>query len=312
MRERLGNQHFARGAVERIGKAVLVEVHQHFAQPSTDDEVGENHLGIRVVVPAVVRRELIAPHERAVARTARQHAVGPLVLAGPLFGVIGAGIAHAEVNQVELRVVRDPSPHRTAAAPPRVAGPGRRPKSGAAAERFRAYEHQGVRSHVVRGPDDLPGREVESLDPAVNAELAARWSDDHAIACDKRRHRRRLALIDIGNLRFPDLLPAPGIDGDRVSIQQVVDDLAVGVHGAAIDRVAAGNADGCGIDVGPILPFERIALVRQVEGIEHVGEGCDDVHRAADDERLPFMAAEDAGRKAPDGMELGCIRRRDL
>src|SRR5207237_8971563 len=139
-----------------------------------------------------------------------------LVLAGPLFGVVGAGIAHAEVNQVELRVIRDPSPHGPAAAPPRVAGPGRRPKSGAAAKRLRAYEHQGVRPHVVRGPDDLPAREVQSLDPAVNAELAARWSDDHAIARDKRRHRRRRALIDIGDLRFTELLATLGIERDRM------------------------------------------------------------------------------------------------
>src|SRR5207237_5584952 len=103
---------------------------------------------------------------------------------------------------------------------------------------LRAYEHQGVRPLVCPGPADLPAREVQYLDPPLNAELAARWSDDHAIARDKRCHGRGLALIDVGDLRFPEHLATLGIDGDRMSIQQVVDDLAVGVHGAAIDRVA--------------------------------------------------------------------------
>ena len=164
----------------------------------------------------------------------------------------------------------------------------------------------------MRGPDDFPGREVQPLHPAVDSELAARWPNDHAIARDKRRHRCRLTLIHVGDLRLPKLLATLGVDRDGVSVQQVVDDLAVSVDRAAVDRVATGNTDGCGVDVGPVLPFERIAFAREIEGVENIWERCDDVHRVAEDERLAFMAAEDTGRKAPDRAQPSGVARRDL
>ena len=180
-------------------------MHQHFAQPPADHQLGENHLGVGVEVPAVMGRELIRPDERAVAGPARQHAVGPLVLARALLGVVGTGIAGAEVDQVELRIVGDPAPHRRAAAPPRIAAPGRHADVGIAdvAASTGARQHQRIGAHVVRRPEDLPGREIESLHPPVDPELATRRAHDHAIARDERRHRRRLALTDVGDLRLP-------------------------------------------------------------------------------------------------------------
>src|SRR5947207_11152130 len=123
IREWLGHEQLAGRAVERVRKAILVEVYKHAPHASADDQVGENHLGIRVVVPAVVRRELICPDERAVARPAREDAVRPLILAGALLRVVWARIAGAEVDEIELRVVRNPTPYRRAATPPRVALP---------------------------------------------------------------------------------------------------------------------------------------------------------------------------------------------
>src|SRR5256886_5489416 len=62
---RLRDQDLARGAVDSVGEAVLVEVNQDLAPPPLDREVGENHLLDRVGVPTVVRRELIRPYERS-------------------------------------------------------------------------------------------------------------------------------------------------------------------------------------------------------------------------------------------------------
>ena len=76
----------------------------------------------------------------------------------------------------------------------------------------------------------LPVCEIERLEPAVDAELAARRPDDHAVLHDKRRHRRRLAVRDVGHLRVPDSLPVVGVDGHRVAVEQVVDDLPVRVE----------------------------------------------------------------------------------
>src|SRR6266702_3932857 len=79
---------------------------------------------------------------------------------------------------------------------------------------------------------------------------------------------------------------------------------AIGVHRAAVDRVTTRDAERRRIHLGPILPFERIAFARQIECIKDVKERSHDVHRAADHERLSLMATEDAGRKAPHGMEM--------
>src|SRR5256885_4852792 len=56
------------GAIERVREAVLVEMDQHVALLTPQDQVGEDHLGGGVVVPAVVRRELVGPHEREIGR----------------------------------------------------------------------------------------------------------------------------------------------------------------------------------------------------------------------------------------------------
>src|SRR5205807_5306282 len=115
------------------------------------------------------------PHECAVTRPAGENAVGPFVLPGPLLRVVGTGVAGAEIDQVELRVVGDPAPHRPAAAAPRVAFPGRHAdvRIAGVVSPARAREHQRVGTHVVRGPEDLAGGEVEALHPTVDPELAA-------------------------------------------------------------------------------------------------------------------------------------------
>lgn len=119
--ERFGDQQLARCPIERIGKAVLVEVHQHTAAAAADRQFGKDFLRVRIVVPVVVRRELVGPNQLAIVRTSRQNTRWPLVVAGALLGVVGPGIARAVIDQVQLRVVRQPAPNRRAAALPRVA-----------------------------------------------------------------------------------------------------------------------------------------------------------------------------------------------
>ena len=100
----------------------------------------------------------------------------------------------------------------------------------------------------------LAGLEVEALQPAIDAELTAGGADDDAILHDERRHRRGLALGEARDLGLPELLARCGIHCHGVPVEQVVDDLAVDVEGAAIDDVAAGDADGVRAHVRPVLP----------------------------------------------------------
>ena len=259
---------------------------------------------------------MVRPYERPVLRPAGEHARGPLVVTGALFGVVRAWVPHAVVHEVERRIVGQPPPHRRPAALPHICRPrAERQVFACVVERpkgARPREHLTVRPHVVRGPEQPPGRQVERLQPAVDAELPARRAHEHAILDDERRHRRGLALRQIADLGLPQLAARRRVDRDRVAVQQVVDDLARGVEGAAVDRVAARDADGVGIDVGTVLPFERVAFLREIERVEDVRVGRDDVHRGVHYERLAFVSAEHAGGEAPHRSQPRGVRHRDL
>ncbi|MGH2396620.1 MAG: hypothetical protein ACRDFW_06460, partial [bacterium] len=54
-------QHLAGGAIERVLETVLVERDQRLARLATDGHVGEDQRRVRIVVPHVVRRELVCP-----------------------------------------------------------------------------------------------------------------------------------------------------------------------------------------------------------------------------------------------------------
>jgi hypothetical protein len=119
----------------------------------------------------------------------------------------------------------------------------------------------------------LPGLEIEALHPAVDAELTAGGADDDPILDHEGSHRRRLALAEVGDLGLPELFAARRVYGDRMPVEQVVDDLPVGVEGTAVDHVAAGLPDRVGAHGRTVLPLERIALLGEIEGVETLGHG---------------------------------------
>ena len=196
-------------------------------------EIGEDQLGVGVVVPVVVRRELVRPHQRAVAGAAREHARGPLVVAGALLGVVGR-------RDCRLHSRRGPARRRTRSSPrpaPRPASRCRRPSvAGAELGAFVVERLEGARASpapqlsgpdVSRGPHDLAGVEVEALQPAVDPELAARRTDD------ARGSSPRSGAIGVvspaarsATLRLPHFPAGLRVDRHRVPVEQVVDDLA--------------------------------------------------------------------------------------
>src|SRR5439155_10621551 len=129
--------------------------------------------------------------------------------------------------------------------------PAREPQLGAPiVERLedpRLRQHLAVRADVVSGPYDPARLEIEPLQPAVDAELAAGRADDNAVLYHEGCDGRGLALGQVRDPGLPQLLTRRRRDRDGVPIQQVVHDLSLGVKGAAIDRVAAGDARGIGV-----------------------------------------------------------------
>jgi hypothetical protein len=81
---------------------------------------------------------------------------------------------------------------------------------------------------------------------ARHTELAAAVADQHFVLHDERRHRHRLATIDVAELNAPDFGAALGVDRDGLVIERVEEQAAVGIREAAVDEVAASNARGGG------------------------------------------------------------------
>src|SRR5204863_8587928 len=93
-----------------VAEAVLVEMPQCPGEFSGDGQIGQYHRARGVIVPVVVWRELIRPHESPVLRSARQYARAPLVVPEALLGVVGRGIPGAVINEIELGIVGNPAP----------------------------------------------------------------------------------------------------------------------------------------------------------------------------------------------------------
>src|SRR5262249_61878526 len=76
-----------------------------------------------VVVPLVVGRHLIDPLGHAGVGIAREDSHRPFVVTRPLTRVPGRGVARTVVDEVQLRIIRDPAPGAAAADLPLVALP---------------------------------------------------------------------------------------------------------------------------------------------------------------------------------------------
>ena len=290
-------------------------MHERPGALSGHRQIGENHRAGGVVVPVVVRRELIRPHESSVLWSARQYAGTPLVVSEPLLRVIGRRVAGAVIDEIELRIVGDRSPHGSAAGLPAVIGPTARAQINAAVVRRLEGtcpgQHVLIRSDVARGPDRAPALEVQALDPAVDPELAAGCADDDAILDHQGRHGRGLTIAEVGDLRVPQLPAGVRLDGYGVAVEQVIDDLPVCIERTAIDGVAAGDADCVRTHVRPIFPSQRIPFPGEIECVQHIGPRRDDVHGVPDHQRLALVPSEHPRGEGPHGMERPGILRGD-
>ena len=304
-------------AIDHVEEAVALRAQHHLAQAAADLEVHEHALVDAVEVVHVVRRGLIRPLRHAVVGIAREERGRPLVVAGTERRIPHAGIPGAVVEEVELRVVRDPSPHRPAAELPLLAGPGGDAEIAAAIRRvvrleLRPDPHVGIGPGAVGAPGDLATGRVERGEPATHAHLTAAVADEHLSLHHERGHGDRLAPVDVAELRAPHLATGLRVHGDRVHVERVEVDPAVGIGGAAIDDVAAGDPLRRARRRRLVLPLQPARRRREVDRVEDVGVRRHDVHRAADDERRRLVAAQHARREAPRLAQVPDVGRGDL
>ena len=134
------------------------------------------------------------------------------------------------------------------------------------------------------------------MNPAAYAQFAARIADDHLVLDHDRRAGEGLAALDVAQPGAPGQFAAYGIDRHGLVIENVVNDLAVGVGRAAIDHVTTGDTAGIFARAGVKRPFDG-PCAGQVESNQLIRIRRNDVHRRADNQRLTLMAGLGAGWK---------------
>src|SRR5262249_31727841 len=106
-------------AVKHIVEAIARPMHNELAILAVDLGIDDLMLGDFVIVVGVVGRILEAPLDPAAVGIERQHACGPFVVAGAIFGVvIGTGIADALIDGLSVGIIGRRHPHRGAAVLP--------------------------------------------------------------------------------------------------------------------------------------------------------------------------------------------------
>src|ERR1051326_7012766 len=109
--------------IHDVDVAVALRAQSYFSYFSVDRQVDEDLFVDAVVVVEIVRAPLIEPDRLAGVGFAREDTARPLVVAGPHFRIPRTGIRGAVINQIELGVIRDPTPNRAAADFPHVGRP---------------------------------------------------------------------------------------------------------------------------------------------------------------------------------------------
>ena len=321
--ELVGDQQLAGGAIERVAKAVAVEMGQQLAVLTVDLLVGKDHLVDAVIVPFVMGRHLVDPLGHAGIGIACKDGHRPAIVTGPLRRVPGRWVARAVVHEVEVGVVGIPAPGRAAADLPLIALPG--VGAGVRADRlaerrrlFRIDQRIGVGTFGIAAPRQLAVLDIVGADPSAHAELAAGDADEHLVLDHHRRIGAGLAFRRIAVLHRPDDRAGLRVERDEGGVSLMKENLAVRVGEAAIDGVAAHHSDDAWILPGLVFP-EDLAVVVEVKRKDGIRERRMNIHHVADHQRGAFVTTQNACRKRPhrgdfldvlgvDLLELGIAR----
>src|SRR6185437_16402310 len=97
---------------------------QHLSRLAVKIEIDQHVLLDLVMVPEVVRVELIGPMRGARVRVAREERGRPKVVAGTLVRVPWTGVRRPVIDEIEVWIEGEPAPHGSAADLPGVGRPG--------------------------------------------------------------------------------------------------------------------------------------------------------------------------------------------
>src|SRR5438309_3832088 len=154
------------------------------------------------------------------------------------------GICGAVVDEVCCRIVCDKSPCRPTSDAPGVWRPRLHSEICtfiAGIKRFESRSNQyfDIGSRVVSLPGEFAVAGIESGKPATHSELTPRIADEHVIVDHDRSHRDGFTLLDIGEMRLPQLLACVRVKRDRVAIERIEKDFSAIENSAARNPIAA-------------------------------------------------------------------------
>lgn len=110
----------------------------------------------------------------------------------------------------------------------------------------------------------------------------------------------------MGEFLLPHFLAGPGIECNHIAVEATEHQLAVGIRGTAVDRIAARHRHRALILLRGVFPqhLATVILRRQVDGEHVVRIRTDHVHDAADHQRLAFVAARGVGFHLPRHLQI--------
>ena len=111
----LRRQHLASFPVDHEHKAGASGMQEKLAVSSLPGHIDQNIFHDLVVVPGIVSNHLVRPFGLATLRIARPNRDRPFVVAGPHIRIPDARISRSVKDQIQFRIVGNPTPNRTAA-----------------------------------------------------------------------------------------------------------------------------------------------------------------------------------------------------
>jgi hypothetical protein len=132
----------------------------------------------------------------------------------------------------------------------------------------------------VERPQQLAVLGVERLEEAAHAVLAAVGADQHLALDDGGRHRFRVALFRIGDLRLPQQLAGLRVERDELGVERAHEQPVALDRDAPVVRTAAKRRDRTHL----VLVVPVFLAGRRVDRV-HVVERRRQEHHAVDDDR---------------------------
>ena len=306
-------QKLAGHTIQHVVKSILGRLHEDFAVPAVQIEIGEHQFLGAVVIPSVFGHRLVVPGQRTRIDTDRDDG-GRVELIATLepahAAVVGRPIAGPDVHEFQRGIVGHAIPNVAAAAfVPAIMGvPSRQRRRQVG---LILWTLGGIAWDGVEPPAQRTGTKIVSGHIAASAgEVAAAVADDDDVARQKRCAGNRIGLARSArneSVDFPHEVTGAGVDRMQKAILSPDVEPSGKRDEPSVHRITARVAAPLAIDariVDPDLP----AGIR-IERI-HAAKIANRIHHAIDDQGRSLkttVGAEAVLPREPEARDVFCV-----